>query len=79
MEAAVLPAGVRSRFIEGVNGLRMHVLEAGDPGAPAVLLLHGFPELAYSWRAVLPLLGARGYWALAADLRGYGWWATAGW
>jgi hypothetical protein len=39
-----LPAGVRSRFVESVNGLRMHVLEAGDekPGQPLLLLLHGF-------------------------------------
>ena len=49
--AAVLPSGIRSRFVEGINGLRMHVLEAGFDGArPCVLLLHGFPELAYSWR-----------------------------
>ncbi len=43
----VLPAGVRSRFVGNVNGLRMHVLEAGSRvGARAgVLLLHGFPEL----------------------------------
>jgi hypothetical protein len=42
----VLPAGIRARFVSGVNGLRMHVLEAGSaaPGRPAVLLLHGFPE-----------------------------------
>ncbi|HWA37047.1 MAG TPA: alpha/beta hydrolase, partial [Burkholderiales bacterium] len=37
-----LPQGVRSRRIDGVNGLSMHVLEAGDPGRPCVLLLHGF-------------------------------------
>jgi hypothetical protein len=48
--ADVLPAGIRSRFAENINGLRVHVLEAGyQPKArPAVLLLHGFPELAYS-------------------------------
>ena len=45
-----LPDGVRSRFIQDVNGLTLHILEAGDvaPNRPAVLLLHGFPELAYS-------------------------------
>ena len=44
----VLPPGVRSRFVSNVNGLRMHVLEAGFEtlGRPAVLLMHGFPELA---------------------------------
>ena len=43
-----LQPGIRSRFVDGVNGLRMHVLEAGfEPrGRPGVLLLHGFPELA---------------------------------
>ena len=52
MSPDVLPAGIRSRFVENINGLRMHVLEAGfeTPGRPAVLLLHGFPELAFSWR-----------------------------
>ena len=70
----VLPAGVRSRFVGNVNGLRMHVLEAGfeTTGRPAVLLVHGFPELAYSWRKVMPHLAAAGYHVLAPDLRGYG-------
>jgi non-specific protein-tyrosine kinase len=43
----VLPRGVRARFVDGVNGLRVHVLEAGNPEHPCVLLLHGFRELAY--------------------------------
>jgi len=75
----VLPHGVRSRFVDGVNGLTMHVLEAGfeEPGRPSVLLLHGFPELAYSWRRVLPALAAAGYHAIAPDQRGYG--RTTGW
>ena len=70
----VLPAGVRSRFVANVNGLRMHVLEAGskaEAGA-GVLLLHGFPELAYSWRRLMPALAAEGYHVIAPDLRGYG-------
>jgi pimeloyl-ACP methyl ester carboxylesterase len=73
----VLPEGVRARFLEGVNGLRMHVLEAGDPAGPAVLLLHGFPELAYSWRKLMPPLAQAGYHVIAPDLRGYG--RTTGW
>jgi hypothetical protein len=50
-----LPPGIRSRIIANVNGLTVHILEAGYeiPGRPAVLLLHGFPELAYSWRKVI--------------------------
>jgi len=79
LPADVLPHGVRSRFVEGVNGLTMHVLEAGfdPPGRPGVLLLHGFPELAYSWRRVLPALAAAGYHVIAPDQRGYG--RTTGW
>ncbi|MBM85907.1 MAG: alpha/beta hydrolase [Rhodospirillaceae bacterium] len=57
----------------------MHVLEAGfeTSGRPAVLLLHGFPELAYSWRKVIPVLADAGYYVIAPDLRGYG--RTIGW
>src|SRR5580765_604805 len=53
-----LPAGIRSRHIENVNGMTVHILEAGyeTRGRQAVLLLHGFPELAYSWRKVMPAL-----------------------
>ena len=43
-----LPDGVTSRMVSKVNGLNIHVLEAGDPTRPAILLLHGFPELAFS-------------------------------
>ena len=54
----VLPAGIRSRYADQVNGLRMHFLEAGfeTAGRPCLLLLHGFPELAYCWRKVMPAL-----------------------
>ena len=66
---ADLPKGVRSRFVDRVNGLRMHVLEAGfeTKGQPLVLLLHGFPELAYSWRNVMPALAAAGLHVVAPD------------
>ena len=69
---AHLPKGVRSRFVDRVNGLRMHVLEAGfeTKGQPLVLLLHGFPELAYSWRNVMPALAAAGLHVVAPDQRG---------
>jgi pimeloyl-ACP methyl ester carboxylesterase len=74
-----LPPGIRSRFVDGINGLRMHVLEAGyeTRGRPCILLLHGFPELAYSWRKVMPALAAAGYHVIAPDQRGYG--RTTGW
>src|SRR5262245_47656748 len=47
-----LPPGIRSRNVANVNGMTVHMLEAGfeTPGRPPVMLLHGFPELAYSWR-----------------------------
>ena len=78
-EDVELPEGMTSRFIDGVNGLCMHVLEAGfvDPSRPALLLLHGFPELAWSWRKVMPRLAAAGYRVVAPDQRGYG--RTTGW
>ena len=79
LDNSALPPGVRSRFIDGINGLRMHVLEAGfeTPGRPCVLLLHGFPELAYSWRKLFLPLAAAGYHVVAPDQRGYG--RTTGW
>jgi pimeloyl-ACP methyl ester carboxylesterase len=74
-----LPPTIRSRFVENINGLRMHVLEAGfeTKGRPCVLLLHGFPELAFSWRRVMPALAEAGYHVIAPDQRGYG--RTTGW
>src|SRR5215510_5325004 len=62
-----LPPTIRSRYVDGINGLRMHVLEAGSEtkGRPLLLLLHGFPELAFSWHHLAP------------DQRGYG--RTTGW
>lgn len=52
------------------NGLRMAVYEQGE--GPAVIMVHGFPELAFSWRHQLPALAAAGYRAIAPDMRGYG-------
>ena len=48
------------------------MVEAGDPGGPVVVLTHGFPELAYSWRHQIPVLAEAGYHVLAPDQRGYG-------
>jgi pimeloyl-ACP methyl ester carboxylesterase len=76
---AALPAGIRSRFVDGINGLRMHILEAGfqGEGRPCVVLLHGFPELAFSWRKVMLPLASAGFHVIAPDQRGYG--RTTGW
>lgn len=62
------------------NGLTFHILEAGytaDREKPLLLLLHGFPELAFSWRKVMPSLAQAGYYVVAVDQRGYG--RTTGW
>src|SRR5882672_6990985 len=74
-----LPAGIRSRAVANVNGMTVHVLEAGyeQPNRPLVYLMHGFPELAYSYRKVMLPLAAAGYHVIATDQRGYG--RTIGW
>jgi pimeloyl-ACP methyl ester carboxylesterase len=74
-----LPPGIRSRFVNDINGLMMHMLEAGFEAKdrPCVLLLHGFPELAYSWRKVMLPIAAAGFHVVAPDQRGYG--RTTGW
>ncbi|PYH98726.1 alpha/beta-hydrolase [Aspergillus ellipticus CBS 707.79] len=62
-----------------VRGLTTHILNSGPPTAPLILLLHGFPELSYSRRKVLPLLSSTGdyYHVVAPDARGFG--RTTGW
>src|SRR5439155_24845661 len=79
LETATLPPGIRSRFVRGVNGLDIHILEAGyaEAGRPLVLMLHGFPEIAYSWRKVMLPLAEAGFHVVAPDQRGYG--RTTGW
>lgn len=74
-----LPKGIRESYVEGINGLNIHVLEAGfeESGRSVILLLHGFPELAYSWRKVMLPLASAGYHVIAYDQRGYG--RTTGW
>ena len=62
---------MRSRYVIA-NGIRLYCLEAGPAGAPVVLLLHGFPELAYSWRHQVAALGEAGFHVVAPDLPGYG-------
>jgi pimeloyl-ACP methyl ester carboxylesterase len=66
-------------MIHGVNGLDVHILEAGyeSPGRPLALLLHGFPDLAYGWRRLMPILADAGRHVVAPDQRGFG--RTTGW
>ena len=60
MNRLPLPDGITSQMVPGINGLDIHLLEAGDPADPCLLLLHGFPELAFSWRKVMGPLAALG-------------------
>ena len=53
------------------NGINLHVVMAGPPDGPLVLLLHGFPEFWYGWRRQIPALAAAGYHVWAPDQRGY--------
>ena len=83
MMEKLLPEGIRSRQVAGVNGLDMHILEAGfeqlsrSSFKGRLLLLHGFPELAFSWRKLMLPLAQAGYHVVAPDQRGYG--RTTGW
>jgi len=79
LEHIPLPQGIRARFVPHINGLTVHVLEAGFASTerPCVVLLHGFPELAYSWRKVMVPLADAGFHVIAPDQRGYG--RTTGW
>ncbi|XP_068660824.1 uncharacterized protein [Aristolochia californica] len=61
--------GIEHRTLT-VNGINMHVAEKGQ--GPAVLFVHGFPELWYSWRHQIVGLAAHGYRCIAPDMRGFG-------
>lgn len=76
---SLLPAGIRYQFADNINGLQVHYLEAGEKSSPrgTLLLLHGFPELAFSWRKLILPLAQAGFHVIAPDQRGYG--LTAGW
>ena len=55
-----------------VNGIEMAYYEAGPRQGVPVILCHGFPELAFSWRHQIKALGEAGRWVIAPDQRGYG-------
>ena len=67
----MLPAGVRPRLISNVNGMTVHILQSRHkvPDRPCVLLLHGFSELAWSWRDVMGTLSRSGNHLVAPDPR----------
>jgi pimeloyl-ACP methyl ester carboxylesterase len=67
--SVLLPGPWNHRDVSA-NGVRLHVAEAGE--GPLVLLLHGFPQFWWTWRAQLPALAAAGFHAVAPDLRGFG-------
>jgi epoxide hydrolase 4 len=64
-----LSLGVQQRV--HTNGISLSCWTAGDPGNPAVLLLHGFPECAHSWTRQVPALVQAGWFCIVPDLRGY--------
>ena len=70
---------IRSSVCRNINGLDIHYLEAGfeSKNNPLVVLLHGFPELSYSWRKIILPLSELGYHVVVPDQRGFG--ATTGW
>ncbi len=74
-----LPKEIIEDYIDctSSSGLNFHVLKAGSPGNPLILFCHGFPELAFSWRKIMPAVAAAGYYCVAMDQRGYG--RTTGW
>lgn len=57
-------------FVE-TNGVRLHVVQAGPETGPLVVLLHGFPEFWYGWKAQIDTLAEAGFWVWAPDQRGY--------
>jgi pimeloyl-ACP methyl ester carboxylesterase len=74
--AGATPPGTTRRTI-ATNGINLSVLEAGAPGPgdptrPLVVLCHGFPELAYSWRHQFAAVASAGWHVVAPDQRGYG-------
>ncbi|KAK4544784.1 hypothetical protein LTR36_004033 [Oleoguttula mirabilis] len=74
-----LPEDITEAYIDCTSscGLNYHILQAGQPGQPLLLFCHGYPELAFSWRKIMPSVAAAGYYCVAMDQRGYG--RTTGW
>ncbi|XP_023768608.1 uncharacterized protein LOC111917183 [Lactuca sativa] len=62
---------IEHKFVE-VNGIKLHVAEIGKESSPAVVFLHGFPEIWYTWRHQMIGVANAGFRAIAPDFRGYG-------
>nr|XP_043609707.1 AB hydrolase superfamily protein YfhM-like [Erigeron canadensis] len=62
---------VEHKYIQ-VNGVNLHVADIGFESSPAVILLHGFPEIWYTWRHQMIAIANAGFRAIAPDFRGYG-------
>ncbi|KAH7018489.1 Alpha/Beta hydrolase protein [Microdochium trichocladiopsis] len=79
LEPLPLPNGLREETVDCSQscGLVWHTIVAGQRGKPLILFCHGFPELAFSWRKVLPQVADAGFFCVAMDQRGYG--RTTGW
>lgn len=66
-----LPSDFPKATLVAVNGIELEVFEAGERGPP-IVLCHGWPEHAYSWRHQVPALVAAGYHVIVPNQRGYG-------
>jgi pimeloyl-ACP methyl ester carboxylesterase len=76
-----LPKSISENYVScPSNGLTFHILEAGytpQRDRPLIVLCHGYPELSFSWRKIMPALAEAGHYVVAFDQRGYG--RTTGW
>ncbi|WP_436928747.1 alpha/beta fold hydrolase [Halosimplex halobium] len=70
-DASLLDLSSAESTRHAVNGVDLHVVTAGDPSNPMVVLLHGFPDFWYGWRHQIPALLDAGYYVVAPDQRGY--------
>tara|TARA_B110000438_G_scaffold83073_1_gene82748 strand:+ start:9824 stop:10960 length:1137 start_codon:yes stop_codon:yes gene_type:complete len=70
----ILLPDIKSKISKNINEIDIHYLEAGSKtkNSKLIVLLHGFPELAFSWRKILIELSLQGYHVIAPDQRGFG-------
>ena len=72
----LIHSSISSHFISIASNLKIHYLECipkkSNKDYPIALLLHGFPELSFSWRKIIPQLSNAGFRVIAPDQRGYG-------